>query len=972
MELVGRDCELGCLRDLLFDDPSGGNQVAIVSGVVAMGKTALLHAFEAEAARRGALVLSASASRAERGLPMGVLGQLLSCVPLDDRANRDVASLLDAGMLSATLDDSTEPAVPVFVLNGVLRIVRELAARAPVLIAVDDAEHTDPGSLHCLGYLARRLRSAQALLVLGESTECWPAKPPLTGQLLRHARCTHIELRPLATSAVTAMLAARLGARTAKRLGADVHRLSGGNPMLAGALIDDIAGRAGQREPVIGDAFKKAVTSCLTRCGSDTVAHARAVAMLDCPATADDFLARLLEVDMATVAKSRNLLHTMGLTDEGRFRHENARLAVLDGIEPDVHTRLHMRAARLRYEDEECARIVARHLVASGPDAITESTWALPVLEEAAELARQDNNTTVAISCLRLAYRVCTDDRQRARILAVLAGAEWQVNPEAVTRLFPDLIESLRSGRLHGRRAIESIGYLLWHGKPDEARNTLRRFTELAGSLDPESVDSLEAMRVWLSLAYPGLRSAVEHPGRDADAHPYAHATRVLRRVLDRDQDITTVDGAEQVLEGTSRRDTELVATMAGLAAFIYAGRLNRAAYWCDVLLDDDPSAKRSSTARALFAAARALIAIRQGDLVLAKTQAGNALTLLAPRSWGVAVGFPLAAMIIACTATGALDEAATYLDSQVPDAMFQTPAGLHYLHARGSYYQATGHHRAALVDFQTCGSLMLKWDLDLPTLVPWRIATAWSQLGLRDTKLAGNLLEQQLATVDSGDCRTRGMALRALATTREPDERRVMLRDAVHQLKMSGDRLELALATADLSHVQFTTGHVRDATLLAKQAFRLARQASAEPLQQTLLARMQEMTGPAAEPVVVAEPDALAELPAVSLDRLTTAERRVALLAAEGHSNRKIAMKLYVTVSTVEQHLTRIYRKLEVTGRAELNLMLRPVKAETNVPASQWESRTSTGSPARIHGFSSNRRAEEGHNATASRTRLA
>lgn len=48
----------------------------------------------------------------------------------------------------------------------------------------------------------------------------------------------------------------------------------------------------------------------------------------------------------------------------------------------------------------------------------------------------------------------------------------------------------------------------------------------------------------------------------------------------------------------------------------------------------------------------------------------------------------------------------------------------------------------------------------------------------------------------------------------------------------------------------------------------------------------------------------------------LSEAEKRVATLVAAGLTNRQIASRLSVTVSTVEQHLTRIYRKLNVSGR--------------------------------------------------------
>ena len=52
---------------------------------------------------------------------------------------------------------------------------------------------------------------------------------------------------------------------------------------------------------------------------------------------------------------------------------------------------------------------------------------------------------------------------------------------------------------------------------------------------------------------------------------------------------------------------------------------------------------------------------------------------------------------------------------------------------------------------------------------------------------------------------------------------------------------------------------------------------------------------------------------------RLTEAERRVAALAAAGNTNREIAERLFITVSTVEQHLTKVYRKLNVRSRSAL-----------------------------------------------------
>jgi DNA-binding NarL/FixJ family response regulator len=60
-------------------------------------------------------------------------------------------------------------------------------------------------------------------------------------------------------------------------------------------------------------------------------------------------------------------------------------------------------------------------------------------------------------------------------------------------------------------------------------------------------------------------------------------------------------------------------------------------------------------------------------------------------------------------------------------------------------------------------------------------------------------------------------------------------------------------------------------------------------------------------------------------VESLTASEKRVALLAAEGETNRDIAQALFVTPKTVEVHLTNCYRKLDIRGRRELPRVLAP-----------------------------------------------
>jgi DNA-binding CsgD family transcriptional regulator len=157
---------------------------------------------------------------------------------------------------------------------------------------------------------------------------------------------------------------------------------------------------------------------------------------------------------------------------------------------------------------------------------------------------------------------------------------------------------------------------------------------------------------------------------------------------------------------------------------------------------------------------------------------------------------------------------------------------------------------------------------------------------------------------------RTHGMTLHVLAAASELRERPRLLRESVAILEASGDRLLLASALVELSRTYQTIGDSDLARTTARRAWRLATECRAEVLYRDLTPRFHK-----------ASLDNTLELRATvpGLKTLTDAERRVAALAAVGYTNREISGKLYITISTVEQHLTRIYRKLNVRQRSDL-----------------------------------------------------
>ena len=455
-------------------------------------------------------------------------------------------------------------------------------------------------------------------------------------------------------------------------------------------------------EPVLGEAFKHSVLACIHRCSCVALSVARAWAVLDERAS-PALVERLLGLPSGAASQVVAVLETIGLLDRGRFRRAEAKAAILDEISAPERTDLHASAARLLYDAGAPITIVAEHLMKTGS---TVDEAMVPVLQEAAHQAVLEANPESAIEYLRLAAKSCTDKVLRVAIMNRIARLEWHVDPAIGRRRMAHVISLLQDDDIGLRQAITPITNLFWHGRVAEAATALERLSDDTSTLDEETLADLKTLKLWLSYSYPDLFGEAGGAPRAKDpagdtgnsspsVNPHLHGATLLADVLKNADADRAADGAEQLLRGTPLTDANVVPIVAALLALVQVDRLDRAAFWCDLLLQD-VTRRPGSTPRALFSATRAKIFYRRGELAAAKSYAQTALTLISPEGWGVVVGVPIAAFVLAATAMGLYQEAEHYLNLPIPEAMFQTPSGLHYLGARGEYRLATGRFHAA------------------------------------------------------------------------------------------------------------------------------------------------------------------------------------------------------------------------------------------------------------------------------------
>ncbi|MFD5829642.1 AAA family ATPase [Lentzea sp. NPDC060358] len=912
--MIERDDEMDLLRETLSRAAEGKGGVAVISGPVATGKTELLNAFAEHATDSGAMVLGAACSQAEASMPFGAIAQAFQHAPIAPEHLQGMSNLINQEDCLNVLGDSSTPTTDVLdqvypsVMNYLWRALLDLSEQRPVVIVVDDVDQADRFSLQGLSFIARRLRSARVVVVLAAQTGTRRTDPFLQSEVLRQPLWQQIRLGPLSEDGVAGVLESRFGADTARRVAPEWFSITRGNPLLVRALLEDDAPGG---HPVPGESFAEAMSACLHRCDPDLADLAVVVAVLGEQATTE-LVADLVGTPHEAVAPKIRALNAVGVLADGRFTHAVGCAAMLDPLDPAKRTDLHLRAAEKLFYAGTGPTAVAELLLAAG-EQLPE--WSTTLLQEAGDRALLDDEVEKAVKYLELAYRTATSRRDQVVVLNLLISAHWRTDPLGCTRYVDRMLEATRDGFVDGNVSLV-VKLLLGLGRYADTEMLLERVATQGREVPLKMRVERRFLRLMLAYHTPGLLSRVrpELLGGDRDADelavevtmsPRMQAIRVLEVALAGGNPDEAVEHAEHVLQGCRLGDgtADMLFTM--LAVLVDLDRGAAALPWCESMMAE-AEARKAWAWLAILLSVRADLALQAADFTAAAEYAQRALTTLPPENWGLLVGKPLATLLQANTALGRLGDAAALLKQPVPELTFQTTFGLQYWLAKGQYYLSTNRLHAALVTFQACGELSTEWDVDV---VAWRGGTAEVLMRTGKADQARTLLREQLSRVHRGNARVRGVSLRLLARTVDLVERPRLLKEAIEQLQNCGALLDQAHALADLSIVLQRLGDSDRSRIAVRRAWLLAKKCNANlPGERRPAPPEDELRHP-----VAADPAG------DSSTTLSDAEQRVAALAARGAKNQDIAAKLSITVSTVEQHLTRVYRKLKVSRRTDL-----------------------------------------------------
>jgi DNA-binding CsgD family transcriptional regulator len=913
--LFGRADELDAIDSFLARSRNATAGL-LVAGEPGIGKTMLWEQGLVRAADAGALVLSCQAAEAEATLSFAALGDLLG-----ERVHDELEGLAAPrrrALEAALLLKEPGPGDPdVRALGaGVLDILRRLASSRHVVLAVDDLHWLDAPTAAVVAFAFRRLRD-EGIGLLATARQGVDVKLPLA-----ESSFERLSLGPLSPAALYHVLRERLGLELPRSGLARLHRTTSGNPFFAlevgRQLVQrQVAPAPGEPLPV-PETLHELLARRLESLEPDTRRVLLSAAALPRP-TVDVLVAA--HGPMGVGALEEAVRASVLKVDESRVRFAHPLLAEVCYREaPSSERRIAHRALAEAVTDlEERARQLA--LAAEAPD-----TEVATALDRAADLSAARGAPTAAAELWEQAAELTPDDDEQAgrrRRFAAARAHRLAGDHVRAAGMLEELLPDARQG-------MERADILFALASTRRASlPTLAELCEKALAEVPDDDGRAAQISIflsWVMLSRGNVRQALavarkglSHAERSGDPELMARAIGRVAMAETWTAEITPglLEHGVELEERLGRfLESHESPTVALERRLICQGELERAR---SVLERIEAAAveRGDESTRGLLLVHLTLVDWYGGRWQAALGHADTAVELAEQMGDAQLRGLVLNIRALVELYLGRPDEARASVEKSLAAADATSDLLLRLWNhgvlgaaalALGDYTEAAEQLRGLPARFTELG-----WtdpaDHFWPDTIEALVAVGElerARLYLRDLEELGRLLESRWALASGYRCR-------GLVAAADGDFEEAFI------------ALERALA----EHEWLTAPFERARTLLTLGSVRRrARQkrAAREALEQAAL--LFEELGASLWAARARE-----ELGRVggrqARGGLTTAEQRVAALAAEGRSNKEIAAALFVTPHTVETHLSSVYRKLGIRSRAGLSLAAQRTAAE-------------------------------------------
>ena len=911
--LVGRVMERASIHALLAAALGAEGGALVLAGPPGIGKSTLLQ-YAIDSAP-GFRILRIAGVESEMALGYAGVHQLV--LPILDGLRQLPEPQREA--MDAVLGRTQHgPIDPFLVGLAVLSVVADAATAQPVFVIIDDAQWLDDESAVALSFVGRRLRAERVAMVVA-----WRDTPD-TSVRFEHLR--RVDLVGLGDSEALELLAGSARAPVDPTVASRIVAATRGNPLAlvelpAALTVEQLRGAAPLPDPLpIGDRVSGLFASRARVLDAD----ARMVLLLAAAERLGDpaLLRRAAETagelswDEAVARAEASGLVTFASRVE--FRHPLVRSAVYYSASEADRRRAHAALAGVLDTDTDADRR-AWHLgaAAAGPDERVAQA-----LEASAERARRRGGAAAAAAYLLRAFELTPDRERASERLLEAARAELLAGhgPQARELLERARAEGLGSDHDADAAWTEALVHII-AGDLREPTALLARALPRVGVGDTElAVGSCVAAHAVL-LAGGHL---VDEPTRRMIA---AETLAVMDRCEVREPLAQLVNGvAARVADGPAVATPVLRAAVTRARADqahlqMVAGRHVHVVYFdavltaCDLLDDhawDELTHAWAQVARATGALAalplalslRSWLEVLQGRLGSATSHLGEIEDIVSLTGSRGVLGSPAPAVVLGDAWQGNEETTRSGARRAMRDAhergqgigVDHAYLALAVLEVGAGRYDAALRAARRVVDHDSVGVA----PLALADLV--EAAARCGEMGVAERALE-RLSERATA---SGTAWASGMLARARALVASGDDADALFRSALDDL--SGSTIVTDTARTQLLHGEWL-----------RRARR--RKEAREPLHEAL--DFFESIGTSAF-----AGRARAELAATGehvrsrsapVNALTPQEAQIARLAASGERNREIAAQLYISTSTVEYHLRKIFMKLGVSSRTQL-----------------------------------------------------